>query len=181
MAPEFTRYQQYAIGFKDLGIQLWEVHKYSNGLLVFNEAKSPFTKEPITAIAKVNLITKRVTEQIRVYTEEDHMNRVDENTKELYSELKPAILTLGGDIEIRPKKFYVAFRRKQGFVSFAFLKSKLKVYLNVEIDQVNDPLKKTRDVRDIGHYSSSKTEITIKEKSEIPYALSLIKQAYERS
>ena len=34
IAPEFTRYQQYAIGFKELGIQLWEVHKYSNGLLV---------------------------------------------------------------------------------------------------------------------------------------------------
>jgi hypothetical protein len=62
IAPEFTRYQQYAIGFKDLGIQLWEVHKYSNGLLVFNEAKSPFTKEPITAIGyrmKLRYIVKR--------------------------------------------------------------------------------------------------------------------------
>jgi predicted transport protein len=67
------------------------------------------------------------------------------------------------------------------FVSFLFLKSKLKAYLNIEIDQVHDPLKKARDVKDIGHYSSGKTEITIKEKSEIPYALSLIKQAYERS
>jgi hypothetical protein len=26
IAPEFTKYQQYAIGFKDVGIQLWEVH-----------------------------------------------------------------------------------------------------------------------------------------------------------
>ncbi|MFL6434996.1 MAG: hypothetical protein ACJ71O_14835, partial [Nitrososphaeraceae archaeon] len=51
IAPEFTRYQQYAIEFKDFGIQLWEVHKYSNGFLVFNEAKSPFTKESITTIA----------------------------------------------------------------------------------------------------------------------------------
>ena len=72
---------------------------------------------------------------------------------------------------------YVAFRRKQAFVSFLFLKSKLKAYLNIEIDQVDDPLKKSRDVKDIGHYSSGKTEITIKEKSEIPYALSLIKPA----
>jgi predicted transport protein len=164
IAPEFTRYQQYAIGFKDLGIQLWEVHKYSNGLLVFNEAKSPFTREPITAIAKTSPIAKRVTEEIRVYTEEDHLNGVDENTRELYSELKSAILALGGDIEVRPKKHYVAFRRKQGFVSIVFLKSKLKAYLNVEIDKVNDPLKKARDVKDIGHYSTGKTEITIKEK-----------------
>jgi predicted transport protein len=66
-------------------------------------------------------------------------------------------------------------------VSFLFLKSKLKAYLNIEIDQVDDPLKKARDVKDVGHYSSGKTEIIIKEKSEIPYALSLIKQAYEKS
>ena len=181
IAPEFTKYQQYAIGFKDLGIQLWEVHKYSNGLLVFSEAKSPFTKEPITSIAKTSPIAKRVSEEIRVYTEEDLLSGVDENTRELYSELKLAILALGGDIEVRPKKLYVAFRRKQGFVSVVFLKTRLKAYLNVEINQVNDPLKKARDVKDIGHYSSGKTEIIIEEKSEIPYALSLIKQAYERS
>jgi predicted transport protein len=181
IAPEFTRYQQYAIGFKDLGIQLWEVHKYSNGFLVFNEARSPFTKETITTIAKSNPVAKRVTEQIKVYTEEDHLNGVDDNVKELYSELKSAILTLGNDIEMRPKKKYVAFRRKQAFVSFLFLKSKLKAYLNVEIDQIEDPLKKARDVKDVGHYSSGKTKITIKEKSEIPYVLSLIKQVYERS
>jgi predicted transport protein len=66
-------------------------------------------------------------------------------------------------------------------VSFVFLKSKLKAYLNVEQYEVNDPLKKARDVKDIGHHSSGNIEITLKEKSEIPYALSLIQQAYERS
>ena len=88
---------------------------------------------------------------------------------------------MGNDIEMRPKKKYVAFRHKQAFVSFLFLKSKLKAYLNIEIDQVDDPLKKARDVKDVGHYSSGKTEIIIKENGDIPYALSLIKQAYERS
>jgi hypothetical protein len=27
-----AKYQQHAIGFKDLGIQLWEAHKYNNGI-----------------------------------------------------------------------------------------------------------------------------------------------------
>ena len=42
-------------------------------------------------------------------------------------------------------------------------------------------MKKARDVKKIGHYSPGDTEIVISERSEIPYALSLIKQAYERS
>jgi hypothetical protein len=70
VSPEFTKYQQHAIGFKDVGIQLWEVHKYNNGLLVFDEGKSPSNKEPITAIAKNNDVAKKVTEEIKVYTEE---------------------------------------------------------------------------------------------------------------
>jgi hypothetical protein len=52
-------------------------------------------------IAKTSPIAKRVTEEIRVYTEEDHWNGVDKNTRDLYSEIKSAILTLGGDVEVR--------------------------------------------------------------------------------
>jgi predicted transport protein len=55
------------------------------------------------------------------------------------------------------------------------------VYLNVKVNQINDPLKKARDVENIGHYSSGDTEITIKDRNEIPYVLSIIKQAYEKS
>jgi predicted transport protein len=51
------------------------------------------------------------------------------------------------------KKKYVAFRRKQAFVSI-FLRSKLKAHLNIEMNQINDPLKNARDVKDIGHVAS---------------------------
>jgi predicted transport protein len=40
------------------------------------------------------------------------------------------------------------------------------VYLNVKVNQINDPLKKARDVENIGHYSSGDTEITIKDRNE---------------
>jgi predicted transport protein len=51
---------------------------------------------------------------IKVYTEDDHLSKVDDNMKELYGDLISAILSLGKDIELRPKKFYISFRRKQG-------------------------------------------------------------------
>jgi predicted transport protein len=88
---------------------------------------------------------------------------------------------LGKDIEVRPKKMYVAFRRNQAFASVIFLRSKLKAYLNIQVNQINDPLKKARDIKNIGHYSSGNTEITIQDRNEIPYILSIIKQAYEKS
>lgn len=76
---------------------------------------------------------------------------------------------------------YIAFRHKKGFAGVVVLKSKLKVYLNIDISQLKDPLKRARDVKKIGHYSSGDIEIVLSERDEIPYALSLIKQAYERN
>ncbi|HKG87840.1 MAG TPA: hypothetical protein VKA95_05900, partial [Nitrososphaeraceae archaeon] len=61
------------------------------------------------------------------------------------------------------------------------LRSKLKAYLSIDLSQLQNPLKKARDVKKIGHYSHGDTEIVLSESSEIPYALSLIKQAYERN
>lgn len=96
-------------------------------------------------------------------------------------DLKSAILSLGKDIEIRPKKYYIAFRRKQGFVGLVFLKSKLKAYLNIDFPEIQDPLKKARDVSKVGHYSHGNTEVIIMKPDEIPYVSTLIKQAYEKS
>ena len=70
--------------------------------------------------------------------------------------------------------------RNKGFAGIVVLRSKLKAYLNIDMSQLQDPLK-ARDVKKIGHYSHGDTEIVLSERSEIPYALSLIKQAYERN
>jgi predicted transport protein len=75
----------------------------------------------------------------------------------------------------------VAFRRKQQFVGIVFLKEKLKVYLNADPSQVQDPSHKVRDVSNIGHYSSGNSEIIVSNPSDAPIALSLIKQVYEKS
>ena len=35
ISTEFNKYQQHAIGFRDLGIQLYEVKKYENGIFLY--------------------------------------------------------------------------------------------------------------------------------------------------
>jgi predicted transport protein len=183
VAPEFTKYKQHAIGFKDLGIQLWEVHKYKNNIVIFNEIKPFETTEPISTIAKTskNPEVKRISQEISVYTEEDLLKACNNDTKDLYYELKSQILGLGNDFEIRARKLYVAFRRTQQFVAIVFLKEKLKLYLNADPSQLKDPDNKVQDVRNVGHYSSGDSEITLSNPREIPVVISLIKQVYEKS
>jgi hypothetical protein len=68
IAPEFTKYQQHAIGFRDLGIQLYEVHKYANGVIVLDENKPFYKAESFSTIARKNSQLKRVSEQIKCYS-----------------------------------------------------------------------------------------------------------------
>ena len=116
ITPEFTKYQQQAIGFKDLGIQLWEVHRYGVDTLTFNEVKpSIFAKESIATITRNSPEVKRVSEEIRVYTEDDIIRLYDDKIRDLYSEMKSAVLGLGTDVTIHPTKMYIAFHHKQAF------------------------------------------------------------------
>jgi predicted transport protein len=55
------------------------------------------------------------------------------------------------------------------------------MYLNADRSQLKDPFDKVRDVRNIGHYSSGDSEITLSSPNDIPIALSLIKQVYDKS
>ena len=123
---------------------------------------------------------KRISEEIKVYNEEDLLNIADDHIKDLYYELKSLILKIGSDIEVRPTKMYIADRRKTGFVGVVVLRSKL-IYLNAKVSELDDPMKKARDVKEIGHYSHDDTEVTINNSSEIPYVLELIRQAYQRN
>jgi RecB family endonuclease NucS len=39
VSPTFSKYQQQAINFKDLPIELWEIRKYQNNLIQYNRLK----------------------------------------------------------------------------------------------------------------------------------------------
>ena len=121
IAPEFTKHQYLAIGFKDLAIQLYKVRKYKSGLMVFNEIKPLDKKESIATITKGNPDARTVSQEIVVYTEEDFLKTADDQVKLIYSELKSAINNLGTDIEIRPIKKYISFRRNKALVGIIFL------------------------------------------------------------
>lgn len=182
VAPEFTKYQQRAIGFKNLGIQLREVHKYKNNLVIFNEIKPIEATESISTIAKTskNPEVQRISQEIRVYTEEDLLKACNDEIKDLYYDLKNQVLSLGNDIEIRTTKKYVAFRRRQQFVKIKFRKEKMNVYLNADSSQLNDAFDKVRDISNMAHYSSGDSELVVTNPSDIPLALSLISKHTRR-
>lgn len=179
VSPSFTTYQIQAMGFRDLPIELWEVKQYSNKTILFNQIQTPEKNESITKISTKNEHVRLVSQEIKTYTEEFHLESVPDNIKSLYREIRDAILTTGDNIKIKPTAKYIAFLRKTNFADITVLKSSLKIFLNAQKGTINDPRSLARDVSSIGHWGNGDYEITIKESVDIGYLMSLIRQSFE--
>lgn len=179
ISPAFSKYQQQAINFKDLPIELWEIFNYENGIVQYSKLKSPETSESIKKISNKSDVVKKVSEEVKVYTEEDFLNTSPEEIKTLYAELKSKILSIDDRIEIMPKKKYIAFKAERNFTDVLPQKNKIKIWLNIRKGQLNDPNKFGRDVSEVGHYGNGDYEFNLSTFDEIPYLITLIKQSYQ--
>jgi predicted transport protein len=181
VSPQFTKYQKQAINFRDLPIELWEISKFANGTLLFNQLKSPETSESITKISQRSEIVQKVSKEIKVYTEEDHLIGLPAEIAGLYKDLKDRVLGLGDNIEIRPRKKYIGFVAETNFVDVQPQKAQLKLWINLPIGTLNDERNIARNVADIGHWGNGDYEAGLKPGDDLDYLMTLIKQSYTKS
>jgi len=181
ISPAFSKYQQQAINFRDLPIELWEITKYQNNLVQYERLKSPETSESINKISKSNEIVDRVTEEIRVYTEEDHLKTVSQEVAYLYEEFKNQILSLDDKIEVVPKKKYIAFKALSNFIDILPQKNKIKFWINIKKGELSNPYKLGEDCSNKGHWGNGDYEFSVNSSTDFINLMPLIKQGYEKN
>jgi predicted transport protein len=181
VSPNFTNYQRKAIEFKDLPIELWEVKLYSNNTILFNQIQSPEKSESITTISQKSEVVKQVSREVRTYDEEYHFQRIPEETKSIYNELKNSILSLGNDISFISRKMYIAFARKSTFIYINFKKFHLTIHIKMKEGNLIDPKNITRDVSNVGRKGHGYYEIKLRDATDLGYIMTLIKQSYDNN
>ena len=179
IAPSFTDFQKEAINFKDLPIELWVVKRYKNDIVFYEQIKLMGAKEKLKTVLS-NKTVESVSKEIKVYTEEDLLENVKEEIKELYERIKTAILNLG-DLEIKANKYYISFLSGRNIVDIQPQTKSLKIWINLSKGELNDPYNIARDVSKIGHHGNGDYEIKVDNDDNLEYILSLIKQAIKRS
>ncbi|TMS40744.1 MAG: hypothetical protein FGO69_10410 [Methanobacterium sp.] len=179
VSPQFTKYQRQAIEFKDLPIELWEVTKYKNDTVLFNQLKASKSSESITKVSSKNATVQKVSDEVKVYTEDDHLITTTDDIKELYDELKERIYNLGDTIEIKPTKYYIAFKSSTNFADFRIQKNQIKIWFNVRKGELDDPKNVTRDISNVGHWGNGDYEIKIKPGDDLDYLMTLFRQSYK--
>lgn len=177
VSTSFTENQIQATNFKDLAIELWEVRQFDNGIVTIHPIKKSNSAESIKPITQNKEVLKTVTEEIKVYTERDHTQRVSEEVQELYEKFKSAILNLADNIEVQPKKDYIAFKKGRNITDITILKRGLKLWINLKKGLLDDPKGITEDVSMKGHWGNGDYQIQAENDNDLEYIMSLIKQA----
>lgn len=177
VSPSFTDNQREATNFKDLAIELWEVKRYEEDVVVINSIKKNSVASIKTTIQNKSEYAE-VAKEIKTYTEEDLMNNKSDDIIELYEKYKAGILNLADDIEIKPQKFYIAFKKdRRNIVDIDIQNKALKIWLNLPKGKLDDPKNITRDVSSVGHYGNGDYELKITDDILFEYVMSLAKQA----
>jgi predicted transport protein len=177
VSTSFTENQRLATNFKDIAIELWEIKRYENDIISVNPIKKTKSAESIKPLTQQNSVIKFVTDEIKVYNEEDHLKGYPEEMLELYETYKNAILNLADDIEIVPKKLYIAFKRNKNIVDIVTLNKGLKLFINLKKGQLDDPKNLMKDVSETGHWGNGHYEVIVSDTKNLEYIMSLVKQA----
>lgn len=179
VAPSFTTYQQQAINLQDMPIELWELKRYQGGFVGFSKVKSNGSRESIQTLTKeeTNSPIKEVNKEVKVFTEAQHLEGKPQKVLELYARLRDYVLSLN-EVELKPTKLYIGFRNARNFADVLPQNSALKIWLNVPVGMLEDPLELARDVSNVGHWGNGDYELKLSGDKHFSYVCDLIEQAY---
>lgn len=177
ISPQFTLYQKQSIEFKDLPFELWEIKQYSNSTIILNQHRST-SQESVKTVTSSDNRAEQVSKEIVVFTEQDHLDKGTDETREIYFQIRDRILDLG-DFQLVPTKFYIGFKLdKRVITDLEIQRKQIKLRVNLKAGQLDDPKGLFRNVSEIGHWGIGDYEATITTNEDLDYLMSLIKQSY---
>lgn len=178
VANSFTTYQQNAINFKDLPIELWEAKRYDNGSILYNQLKAPDSNESINTVSKSKTVTS-VSKEVKKYSMEDHFKGGREGARELFEELKSKVLEIDSRIEVKITKIYIGFQINGLNVgSVEARKNGLRLTLmRTQPKDIKDPEKKVRYFeKSMQHFNQHMSYVSITNSQDVSYAVLMIQQ-----
>lgn len=185
ISPSFNSYQKNSVNFKDVPFELWEIRKFENGIIGFNQFKSS-SKETIQKISGgKNTVIDSVSREVQVYSDDDTLKQknVNEKISEFYYLLKDKFLEWDY-VSVNPKKNYISFKKnKHPFVTLGFRKSYIRVHINIGWKTTKKKPFKLDDPKNMFKIWENKYKklytYDLKNAKDIDYFILMIKQKYD--
>lgn len=180
IAGGYTKYDEYAVKQIDRNIELLRYRKYGDEMLLLELVNSTSSK----GSEKTSRVTSNKPSGKNKYTTATELfEKMSEEHKDRYESLKAYIFGLGGDVQEKMLKYYVAFKRIKNFACFEFHPNDGEILIFLKIDPSSIALEEgfSRDVTNIGTFGTGNLEIRISSDADLIKAQPLILKSYDGS
>ena len=193
VSPSFNAYQKNSVNFRDVPFELWEIKRFANDLVVFEQHQSS-SNESINHLSNEsgNSVIQQVSKEVKQVTEEELLSSVPQDLRNLWTQLREK-LSAYPDTNFYTTKGYVGWKKDSTGISFNRIQ---KNQITAEILRgsktssgesskgfftLDDPKNLAQDRT--WHWKSGKTGhsyvVKICDASDLDYALYLLNQKYE--
>ena len=115
------------------------------------------------------------------YTIDDHPQlAIGSHMRDLFEIFRKDVLALDPCVSEEFLKLYVAYKSETNFVDIVPQKRRLRLSLNMQYHELRDPKDLAKDVTNLGRWGNGDVEVSLSKPEELPYVMSLVRQAYEK-
>ena len=114
------------------------------------------------------------------YTIADHPQLLTPAMSALFEAFRKQVLALNPCVTEEFLKLYVAYKAETNFVDVVPQAKRLRLSLNIEFSEISDPKGIAKDVTNLGRWGNGDVEVGLSTLDELPYALGLVRQAFEK-
>jgi len=173
VAKQFSDKEVSAIALVSASVELKRHSFYGNLLSV--EDVIPLKPVTVEKPGK-KLVTAKEERSI-----DDLVKKAPSTLKDLFFDLRNSILGLGDDVREKVGGWYCDYRKSSTFATVIpqSKNNRLVVYIKMGDKPIEDPQKLTSPIPSSWGYGKLNTQFAITERSQLDYALQLIKQAYD--
>jgi predicted transport protein len=184
IADDFSKWDHDVIEQINHNIELVKYRKYGDEFLLFEFVNTEATL-PAAPITTTTASTTPVAAPILPatpsarLTAEEWVKSYSGSIAAIFDATKAYLVSLGADVQVKPVKYYFAFRRNKNFCCVEPRSNSLS--LNIGLDPTSIALDPgfTRDITNIGHLGTGNLEITIRSLADLDKAKPILMKAYQ--
>lgn len=174
ISSSFTDFQQGALN-QGMPIELVEIKRHGTNLISVTSIQK--AQNSLKSSGQTSSTLEKVDKEIKNYTEDDLLEKIPEEMKELYAQFRRAIVNLDDQIEVQAKKLYVAFKKDASNICDIEIHPKgLKIYANARWGELDDSKKLFEDVSKKGHWGNGDYRAVVSDSKNLEYIMSVLKQ-----
>ena len=114
------------------------------------------------------------------YSIDDHPYLHSGLPKQLYDAFRHEVLALDECVCEEFLKLYVAFKAETNFVDVIPQAKRLRLTINMDFPEIDDPRGLCKDVTNIGRWGNGNVEVAVASIEDVPYVIGLVRQSLEK-